>query len=214
MDRGRILFLTRKPIPQVSYTLTYKHTPQVSPEHHANAQTPSDAHPKVHEYHLCRSLLSWPSSLFGNPPTLSAFFIISLPLSPSRSSIGNPHHSLWNLSCSILLASFASRSLCLFNLVANHSSLAASCSACVAWIIIQLFMARFCCRHLKGAVKVRPRAQSANSTCTRFSTGMRIAMENTDVLSQQHSNFSLVNDTSLELELPVQRKVGEDSVRA
>jgi hypothetical protein len=43
--------------------------------------------------HLCRSLLNCPSSLFGNPPTLSARFITSLPFSPSRSSCGKPHHS-------------------------------------------------------------------------------------------------------------------------
>jgi hypothetical protein len=75
-------------------------------------------------------------------------------------------------------------------------------------------MARFCCRHLKGAVKVRPRAQSANSTRTNFSKEFRIAMEDTYVLSQQHSNSSLVNDKGLELELLVQRKVGGGSARA
>ena len=177
-------------------------------------QTPKDAYSQVHGCHLCRSLLSWPSSLFGNPPTLSAFFMISLPLSPSRSSIGSPHHSLWNLSCSILLASFASRSLCLFNLVANHSSLAASCSVCVACVIIQLFIARFCCRHLKGAVKVRPSAQSANSNAQSFSKRFRSTLDNTDVLSRQHSNFSLANGRALELELLARRKVGEGSAMA
>lgn len=116
------------------------------------------------QHHLCRSLLICPSSLLGNPPTLSALLITSLPFAPSRSSIGNPHHSRWNLSCSIRLASFFSRSTCRFNLVANHSSRAASCSACVACLTMQLFIARFWSRHLKGAVKVRPRAQSANTT--------------------------------------------------
>jgi hypothetical protein len=75
-------------------------------------------------------------------------------------------------------------------------------------------MARFCCRHLKGAVKVRPRAQSANSTCPRFSTEIRISLKHTDVLFQQHSSFSLVNGRALEPELLVQRIVGVDFVRA
>jgi len=113
--------------------------------------------------HLCRSLLSCPSSLFGNPPTLSAFLMTSLPLSPSRSACGRPHHSLWNFSCSFFLASFASLSFCLFNRKPNHSSLAASCSAWVAWATMQVFIARFCALHLNGAVNVRPNAQSANN---------------------------------------------------
>lgn len=75
-------------------------------------------------------------------------------------------------------------------------------------------MARFCCRHLKGAVKVRPRAQSANSNMLDFSIGIRVVIKDTDVLFQQHSSFSLVNDKALELELLVQRKVGEDSEMA
>ena len=125
--------------------------------------------PKLHtmrhpQCHLCRSLLNCPSSLFGNPPTRSAFCISSLPFSPSLSSIGNPHHSLWNFSCSFLLSSFSSRSFCRRSRRANHSSRAESCSSCVACAIIQVFMARFWARHLKGAVKVRPRAQSANTT--------------------------------------------------
>lgn len=113
--------------------------------------------------HRCRSLLSCPSSLFGKPPTLSALINTSFPFSPSLSSTGNPHHSRWNFSCSFLLASFASLSFCRFNLVANHSSLAASCSYCVAWATMHLFMALFCGLHLKGAVNVRPRAHSAKT---------------------------------------------------
>lgn len=42
---------------------------------------------------------------------------------------GNPHHSLWNFSCSFFLFSFSTLCRILSSLVANHSSLAASCSS-------------------------------------------------------------------------------------
>jgi hypothetical protein len=77
-----------------------------------------------------------------------------------------------------------------------------------------LFIARFCCRHLKGAVKVRPSAQSANSNAQSFSKRFRSTLDNTDVLSRQHSNFSLANGRALELELLARRKVGEGSAMA
>jgi len=144
-----------------------------------------------------RSLLNWPSSLAEKPPTRSALLTTSLPFSPSLSSIGNPHHSRWNFSCSFRLSSRCSLSLARVIRVANHSSLAASCSFCVAWATIHVFIARFCARHLKGAVTVRPSAQSAN-TALEFSLAPETpeyqGIKSTHTLSRQHNILLHVHD--------------------
>lgn len=82
-----------------------------------------------------------------------------------RPCSSKPHHSRWNFSCSFRFASLASRSCLRASLVANHSSRARSCSSTVACATMHAFMANRCCRHVQVAVKVRWRAQDANSAC-------------------------------------------------
>lgn len=75
---------------------------------------------------------------------------------PFSSFSGKPYHSRTNLSCSLALLRFFSRSLARSSRSENHSSRAASCSACVARAAMHAFIARCSGRHLKGAVNVRP----------------------------------------------------------
>lgn len=94
---------------------------------------------------------------------LQFFALLGSALLSSSSSGGRPHHSLWNFSCSFFLFSFSSLCCLRSSLVANHSSLAASCSSCPAWDIIHVFIARRCERHFQVAEKVRLCAQDAKS---------------------------------------------------
>lgn len=74
-------------------------------------------------------------------------------------------------------------------------------------------MARFWGRHLKGAVRVRPSAQSANTVYLSVKV-LGAPLGGMYILSQQHNTRAPLSDTALAPALPALMIMAMDSVRA